>query len=43
MDGTEFLEVKAAVAEGLQQAERGEGISLEEFYQKLLVKGGLQR
>ena len=35
--------VKAAVAEGLQQAERGEGISLEEFDQKLRVKYGIQR
>ena len=43
MDGAEFMEVKAAVAEGLQQAERGEGISLEEFDQKLRVKDGLQR
>ena len=43
MDSAEFLEVKAAVAEGLQQAERGEGNSLEEFDQKLRVKYGLQR
>ncbi len=43
MDGTEFLEVKAAVAEGFLQAERGEGISLEEFDQKLRVKYGIQR
>ena len=35
--------VNAAVAEGLQQPERGEGISLEEFDHKLRVKGGLQR
>ncbi len=43
MDGAEFREVKAAVAEGLQQAERGEGISLEDFDQKLRVKYGIQR
>ena len=43
MDSAEFLEVKAAVAEGLQQAERGEGNSLEEFDQKLRVRYGLQR
>lgn len=35
--------VNAAVAEGLQQAERGEGISQEEFEQKLRVKYGRQR
>jgi antitoxin ParD1/3/4 len=36
-------EIKAAVREGLEQAERGEGVSLEEFDRDMRRKYGLPR
>ena len=43
MDDREFGEVKASVEEGLQQASRGEGVSLEQFDLKMRAKYGIQR
>ena len=43
MDAAEFSETKAAVGEALEQADRGEGISLEEFDKKMRSKYGIQR
>ena len=43
MDAAEFSETKAAVGEALEQADRGEGISLEEFDKKVRSKYGIQR
>ena len=43
MDLAEFGETKAAVDEALEQADRGEGISLEEFEKQMRSKYGIQR
>ncbi|MFN7923922.1 MAG: hypothetical protein U0Q16_27720 [Bryobacteraceae bacterium] len=38
MTDSEFLDVKAAIEEGLEQADRGEGISLEDFDRRMRAK-----
>ncbi len=43
MDEAEFQDVRAAVAEGVGQAERGEGVSLGEFDQMMRAKYGIRR
>lgn len=43
MGEAEFAQVQAFVEEGLQQAARGEGVSLEEFDPKMRAKYGIQR
>lgn len=43
MDQAEFRETKAAIGEALEQADRGEGISLEEFDKNMRAKYGIQR
>jgi Arc/MetJ-type ribon-helix-helix transcriptional regulator len=43
MDAAEFRETKAAVEEALEQADRGEGISLEEFDKQMRSKYGIER
>ena len=43
MDEAEFRETKAAIGEALEQADRGEGISLEEFDENMRAKYGIQR
>jgi len=43
MSGVDFLETKTAIREGLDQAERGETISLEEFDQNMRAKYGISR
>ena len=42
-DEGQIEEIKAAVREGLEQAERGEGTSLEEFDQHMRRKHGIPR
>jgi putative addiction module CopG family antidote len=42
-DEGQIEEIKAAVREGLEQAERGEGASLEEFDQYMRRKHGIPR
>ena len=42
-DEGQIEEIKAAVREGLEQAERGEGASLEEFDQHMRRKYGIPR
>jgi len=42
MDQAEFRETKAAIGEALEQADRGEGISLEEFDKNMRAKYGIQ-
>jgi predicted transcriptional regulator len=39
----EFAEVRAAVREGLEQAERGEGRTAEEVFAELRARHGLSR
>jgi Arc/MetJ-type ribon-helix-helix transcriptional regulator len=39
----EFLKVKLAVAEAQEQAERGEGVSIDEFEKHMRAKYGIQR
>ena len=41
MDETELRDTKAAIHEALDQADRGEGISLEDFNQKMRTKYGI--
>ena len=43
MDEEEFRETKAAIDEALAQAERGEGVSIEEFDQKMRARYGIPR
>jgi Arc/MetJ-type ribon-helix-helix transcriptional regulator len=43
MDEAEFRATKAAVDEALEQAGRGEGISLEDFEKKMRAKYGIKR
>lgn len=43
MDPAELEEVKAAIVEGRQQAERGEGMSLAEFDNRMRAKYGIPR
>ena len=43
MDEAEFRATKAAVDEGLEQAGRGEGLSLEDFEKNMRAKYGIQR
>ena len=43
MDQAELRETKAAIGEALEQADRGEGISLEEFDKNMRAKYGIQR
>jgi Arc/MetJ-type ribon-helix-helix transcriptional regulator len=43
MDEAEFHATKAAVDEALEQAERGEGVSLEDFEKNMRAKYGIQR
>jgi len=42
-DERQSEEIQAAVREGLEQAERGEGTSLEEFDQQMRRKYGIPR
>jgi len=39
----EFAEIQAAVNEGLEEAERGEGQPIEEFFAEFRAKRGLSR
>ena len=43
MDEEEFRDTKAAIDEARDQAERGEGISLDDFDQRMRAKYGIQR
>ena len=43
MDEEEFRQTKAAISEALDQADRGEGISLEEFDKGMRARYGIQR
>jgi Arc/MetJ-type ribon-helix-helix transcriptional regulator len=43
MPHEEFRETRAAIGEALEQARRGEGVSLEEFDGKMRAKYGIQR
>jgi hypothetical protein len=43
MDDEEFRQTKAAINGALEQAERGEGVSLEEFDKGMRAKYGIQR
>jgi Arc/MetJ-type ribon-helix-helix transcriptional regulator len=43
MDEVEFRATKAAVDEAFEQAERGEGLSLEDFEKNMRAKYGIQR
>ena len=43
MDGEEFRDAAAAIDQALGQAERGEGISLEEFDRRMRSKYGIAR
>jgi Arc/MetJ-type ribon-helix-helix transcriptional regulator len=43
MDQEEFLQTKDAIEEAQGQAQRGEGVSLEEFDQNMRHKHGIQR
>jgi Arc/MetJ-type ribon-helix-helix transcriptional regulator len=43
MDGQELQDTAMAIEEALRQAERGEGISLEDFDRKMRTKHGIQR
>ena len=43
MDEEEFRQTRAAIDEALDQAGRGEGISLEEFDMGMLARYGIQR
>ena len=43
MDEAEFSDTKAAIDQGLEQAEHGETISLEEFDHSMRTKYGISR
>jgi Arc/MetJ-type ribon-helix-helix transcriptional regulator len=43
MDAAEFLTTRSAVEQGLREAERGEGLSLEEFDQMMRARHGITR
>ena len=43
MDSQEFRDTEAAIDEALEQAERGDGISLEDFDKDMRAKYGIQR
>jgi Arc/MetJ-type ribon-helix-helix transcriptional regulator len=43
MDEAEFRTTQAAVDEALEQAGRGEGVSLEDFEKNMRAKYGIQR
>ena len=43
MEATEFLAIRSAVEQGLSEAERGEGLSLEEFDQVMRARHGIPR
>jgi Arc/MetJ-type ribon-helix-helix transcriptional regulator len=43
MDEEELRATKAAVDDALEQAERGEGVSLEDFEKNMRAKYGIQR
>ena len=43
MDEEEFQETRAAIDEALGQADRGEGVSLQEFDQNMRAKYGIRR
>ena len=43
MDEEEFHETRAAIDEALGQADRGEGVSLQEFDQNMRAKYGIRR
>lgn len=43
IEADEFHEIQAAVSEGLGQADRGEGISLDDFDRMMRAKHGIQR
>ena len=43
MSEVEFLEIKAAIDEALDQADRGEDIPLEEFEKSMRTKYGIPR
>jgi Arc/MetJ-type ribon-helix-helix transcriptional regulator len=43
MSEAEFPETKAAIDEALDQAERGEGVALEEFEREMRSKYGISR
>ncbi|HSR09338.1 MAG TPA: hypothetical protein VLM42_19555 [Bryobacteraceae bacterium] len=43
MEATEFLATRSAVEQGLREAERGEGLSLEEFDQVMRARHGIPR
>ena len=43
MDATEFLATQSAIEQGLREAEKGEGLSLEEFDQMMRARHGITR
>ena len=43
MDGTEFLATRSAVEQGLNEAEKGEGIPLEQFDPMMRARHGISR
>jgi Arc/MetJ-type ribon-helix-helix transcriptional regulator len=43
MDVSEFLATRSAVEQGLDEAEKGEGLSLEEFHQMMRARHGNPR
>jgi Arc/MetJ-type ribon-helix-helix transcriptional regulator len=43
MDAAEFLATRSAVEQGLDQAEKGEDISLEEFDRMMRARHGISR
>ena len=43
MDQEEFRQTKGAIGEALEQARRGEGISLEDLDKNMRAKYGMQR
>ena len=43
VEGEQFQATQAAVSEGLKQADRGEGVSLDEFDRMMRARHGIQR
>lgn len=43
MDVSEFLATRSAVEQGLDEAEKGEGLSIEEFDQMMRMRHGIPR